>query len=250
MVCNIIQNNLLLFTDMMEGIVIGGLLLGAVSSLHCAGMCGPLILSLPIQQYSRSGQVTAMLLYNGGRVVTYTAMGLLFGIAGRHIYLAGFQQWLSIFTGIIVLVLASRYFLHKHIGVPVWAQSFYAKVLQWMHRFINLQSNAGYLLLGMMNGVLPCGMVYLALAGALSNTGIIQSGLFMFAFGTGTLPVMLTLSLYRVKMNMQVRLQFKQLLPYITAAMGIILILRGMNLGIPFISPVLAGAPSESVSCH
>ncbi|MFT3826989.1 MAG: sulfite exporter TauE/SafE family protein [Chitinophagaceae bacterium] len=235
---------------MLAGVIISGLLLGVAGSFHCAGMCGPLVLSLPMQQSPGVTRTVNLLLYNVGRIVTYTSIGLLMGLVGRRIYLAGFQQWLSVLMGIIVLFLALQYFLRKHIGQPVWAQLLYTKLLQWMGRFLQLRNGAGFFLLGMINGLLPCGMVYLALAGALSNASVVSSGLFMFSFGTGTLPVMLALSIWGLKMNLQLRTKFKQFIPYVTVAMGIILILRGMNLGIPFISPILADAPQQAVSCH
>jgi sulfite exporter TauE/SafE len=107
-----------------------------------------------------------------------------------------------------------------------------------------------YLLLGMANGLLPCGMVYLAIAGTLSTTSIGSSMLFMAAFGTGNLPAMLILSFFGVHIKMSLRQQIKKAVPFIIAGMAVLLILRGLNLGIPFVSPVLADAPQPVISCH
>jgi sulfite exporter TauE/SafE len=102
----------------------------------------------------------------------------------------------------------------------------------------------------MANGVLPCGMVYLAIAGALTASGVADSVVFMAAFGGGTLPAMLGLSLFGMHIKLSIRQQLKKAVPYVMACMAVLLILRGMNLGIPFISPVLAEAPEQAVSCH
>lgn len=232
-----------------EAIIAGGTL-GLISSFHCVGMCGPLALSLPVAHLSGPLQTIALFLYNLGRVVTYTAMGLLFGLTGRQIFIAGWQQWFSIALGVIILLLALQYFFFKNLYQPQWLQRFYGNVQQWMGYFLRSRNISAYLLLGMANGLLPCGMVYLAIAGALSTQQVQESVLFMASFGAGTLPAMLALSLIGLKMDLTVRKQIRKVMPVLVASVAIILILRGMNLGIPFISPVLATANGEAASCH
>ncbi len=232
-----------------EAIIAGGTL-GLISSFHCVGMCGPLALSLPVAHLSSPLQSFALVLYNLGRVVTYAAMGLLFGLTGRQIFIAGWQQWFSIALGVIILLLALQYFFFKNLYQPQWLQRFYSKVQQWMGYFLRSRNISAYLLLGMANGLLPCGMVYLAIAGALSTQQVQESVLFMASFGAGTLPAMLALSLIGLKMDLTVRKQIRKVMPVVVASVAIILILRGMNLGIPFISPVLATANGEAASCH
>jgi sulfite exporter TauE/SafE len=209
-------------------------------------MCGPLALALPVHHLPRVQQVTAILLYNLGRVFTYAFMGALFGWLGRSIYIAGFQQWFSITLGCMILVIV---FLGTGF-TPAWLRRYHGKVQQWMGRLLSSPRMSHYALLGMANGLLPCGMVYLAIAGALSATNVEQSVVFMIAFGSGTLPAMLVLSLFGVHIKLSVRQQLKKAVPYVVACMGILLILRGMNLGIPFVSPVMAGAPQAVISCH
>ncbi|WEK33863.1 MAG: sulfite exporter TauE/SafE family protein [Candidatus Pseudobacter hemicellulosilyticus] len=234
----------------MEAVILAGLTLGLVSSLHCVGMCGPLALALPVQHLGAGRQLLSMFLYNTGRVITYSLLGLLFGLAGRHIYLAGFQQWFSIALGAAILVITLQHYFFQHRLQPQWLQVIYMKVHFIMGKALLSKGPLAFLLMGMANGLLPCGMVYLAIAGALSTSELTHSVLFMALFGAGTLPAMLALSLGGFRINIGVRQQLKKAMPYIMVGMAVVLILRGMNLGIPFISPVLAGAPQDAIHCH
>lgn len=228
---------------------ITGLVFGMLSSLHCVGMCGPLALALPVHHLAGNRARWAVVLYNSGRVITYSAMGLILGLSARRIYLAGYQQGFSIALGVLMLVLSLHYFLFKTYWQPAWLSFFQKRVLQWMSALLQPNKIHGYLLLGMCNGLLPCGMVYLALAGALSLNGISETVLFMASFGLGTLPAMVALSYFGIQIRISARNKLKQFMPYLALGMAMILILRGLNLGIPFISPALAGAPHQMVSC-
>jgi sulfite exporter TauE/SafE len=225
-------------------------LLGLMSSAHCIGMCGPLAMALPVHHLSGSGQLLSMLFYHLGRIFTYTVLGLLFGLAGRGLYLAGFQQWFSIGTGIIMLLLAVHYFSGRSKGYPRWIQGWYLPLQQLMGRLLKNRNARSFLFLGMANGLLPCGMVYIAIIGAIGLSEPLQSAAFMLFFGLGTFPAMFLLSWFGIRISLDVRLKLKQAVPFIIAAMGIILILRGMNLGIPFISPVLGSGLSPAADCH
>jgi uncharacterized protein len=230
--------------------ITAGVLLGLVSSFHCVGMCGPLALSLPVHHYSYTKKVAAILLYNAGRITTYTLQGFVFGYAGRYIYLAGLQQSISVVSGFIVLFFSVHYFLLKKNSSPKWLQSLHLQLQQAMSFFWGKRSLISFTGLGMVNGLLPCGMVYIAIAGAVSSSSVINSMVFMGAFGTGTLPAMLALALFGLRINLASRNVIKKAMPYLMMAMAVLLILRGLNLGIPFISPVMAQSPGVAVSCH
>jgi len=234
----------------MWSIVTAGLVLGLISSLHCIGMCGPLMLALPVRHLEKWKQVLTIFLYNTGRVITYTLIGALLGLAGRRIYLAGFQRWFTIVLGVVMLVLAFNYFYKQASVQPKWMQSVHIRIQQLMFRFVKSNNISGYFLLGMANGLLPCGMVYLAIAGAVTANTVLHSMLFMFLFGVGTMPAMLALGVFGLRITMPVRQQMKAAMPYVVVAMAVILILRGCNLGIPFISPVIADVPGHVISCH
>jgi sulfite exporter TauE/SafE len=232
-------------------IAITGFTLGAAGSLHCIGMCGPLSLALPVHHFSKTGKLAALLLYQFGRILTYTIIGLLFGLAGRMIYVAGYQQLFSIIMGSLILLLALVYFLHKsHFRVP-FLNRFYQGVQQLIIRV--LKSSTGlfsFLFLGMANGLLPCGMVYIALATSLSFSGLEESAGFMAAFGAGTLPAMMLVGYAGMMIRPEIRSGFRKLVPVFITLMGVILILRGLNLGIPYLSPELPHSPGGSIDCH
>ena len=232
-------------------IAITGFTLGAAGSLHCIGMCGPLSLALPVHHFSKTGKLAALLLYQAGRILTYTAIGLVFGLAGRVIYLAGYQQMFSIIMGSLILLLALLYFIQKSHYRLSFLNRFYQGVQQLIIRVLKSSTSLlSFLFLGLANGLLPCGMVYIALATSLSLSGLEESAGFMAAFGAGTLPAMMIVGYAGMLIRPELRTGFRKLVPVFVTLMGLILILRGLNLGIPYLSPELPHAPGESVNCH
>jgi sulfite exporter TauE/SafE len=235
---------------MMWQFIIAGLTLGLVSSLHCVGMCGPLSFALPIQYLFKVQRVFAIALYQLGRVITYSTLGLVFGLAGRRVYLAGFQQWFSIAMGVIIIFLLIQYWMLRKTVRPDFLNWFYFTVQRWMTTLLKTKGTIPFLLFGMANGLLPCGMVYIALAGALVTTQVQQSILFMAMFGLGTVPAMIAISLFGQFFSLKIRNSFRRVVPVFVSLMAVILILRGMNLGIPFVSPALQPAAQSAMSCH
>jgi uncharacterized protein len=236
---------------MLWPVMIAGFTLGAAGSLHCVGMCGPLSLALPLHHLTAVKKFVSLLLYQAGRIITYSTIGLLFGLAGRRIYIAGYQQWFSIIMGIIVLSLAMLYFIQKKVVHLKLLNGFYSFIQQQISRLLKSGSGiSGFLLLGMANGLLPCGMVYIALAATLSFTGVMQSVSFMAMFGAGTLPAMILVGYAGQWVKPQIRFTIRKLIPVFTALMGVLLILRGMDLGIPFISPQLPHSTGPVIICH
>ena len=234
----------------MIELLISALLLGVISSFHCVGMCGPLALALPVSHLTRSKQILSVVLYNSGRVITYGTLGLLFGIAGRKLYLAGLQQWFSIIAGSIMLALAIHYFIRKRPVHPSLMNGFNQVVQKVMLACLQSKHIGAYLFLGMANGLLPCGMVYLAIAGALSTTEIFDSVLFMTVAGMGTFPAMMLVGVLGLRADISFRQRIKRAMPMVISLVAVLLILRGMNLGIPYISPHLANNTTAEVSCH
>jgi sulfite exporter TauE/SafE len=235
---------------MLWPVIIAGFSLGAVSSLHCVGMCGPLALALPVHHLSKAQQLFSLLLYQLGRIITYSALGLIVGLAGRQIYIAGFQQWFSIIMGIVVLVLVILYWVYKNPLQPSILKKLFIGVQSFMMKAFRSQKSSGsFLLFGMANGLLPCAMVYMAIAGALTTTQVSYSVLFMAMFGAGTLPAMMIIGYFGRMISLPVRNMFRQSIPVFMCIVGIVLILRGMNLGIPFISPEFPAFHRQTVSC-
>lgn len=230
-------------------VFISGFLLGGISSFHCVGMCGPLALSLPLAGYSRMGRVWGVLLYNLGRTTTYSLLGLLFGFLGRQVFIAGFQQVFSIVLGILILVAFILLVLGKKGGAFGPAALFYTKLQSIVARFLRIRSFSGFYLTGLANGLLPCGMVYLAITGALATSNSWYGAEFMAAFGLGTLPALFLLPFAGLMVSLKARMTIRRLTPYAYLLMAVLLIVRGLNLGIPYLSPYFAGS-SAVAPCH
>lgn len=236
---------------MLWPVMISGFVLGVAGSLHCVGMCGPLSLALPVHHLPPIQKFTSLLLYQLGRIITYSIIGLLFGLAGRRIYISGYQQWFSIGMGVLVLTLATLYFFRNRAIQLSFLNRFYQHVQAVMIKLLKSSSSSfGFLLMGMANGLLPCGMVYIAIASTLSFSGVIESVSFMAMFGAGTLPAMILAGYAGQLIKPVWRSGFRKLVPVFISLMGVVLILRGLNLGIPFISPELPLSPGGSVICH
>ena len=230
--------------------MIAGFTLGLVSSLHCVGMCGPLSLALPIQYLFKTQRIAAIFLYQVGRVISYSTLGFVLGFAGRRIYLAGYQRWFSIALGVLMLFLLIQYWILRKRIQPNFLNNFYLAIQGLMTRVLKARGILPFLFFGIANGFLPCGMVYLALAGALVTSEISQSVLFMVMFGIGTIPAMIAVSILGQFFSLKLRNSFRRVVPVFVSIMAILLILRGMNLGIPFVSPLLQSASAAPVTCH
>jgi sulfite exporter TauE/SafE len=204
-------------------------------------MCGPLALALPTRDLRPVRRARAWGMYHGGRILVYTLAGIIFGLFGRGVYLAGWQQQFSILLGVAIIALAllGRF---RPFGL--------VSMQRTITRLWTAPGRAKFFLLGMANGLLPCGMVYLAIAGALTRTRVYESAGFMTCFGLGTLPLLLTLQHTGNRLTFPARARLRRAIPVLTIAIGLLLILRGLDLGIPFLSPAMAAAPGKVISCH
>jgi uncharacterized protein len=234
----------------MLQILFAGLVLGTISSFHCVGMCGPLALALPIQHLTGWQRALSLFLYHVGRISVYAGFGLVFGLAGRGLYLAGFQQWFSVGLGVLMLFFLGQYVVFRNFRQPALISRFNRRIQGWVMQIWKTPSKSGLVWLGMANGLLPCGMVYLAIAGALSASQVKFSVLFMVMFGLGTLPALFAISFFGSLIKLSIRNKIRQWTPFLVAFMAIVLILRGLNLGIPFISPLLGGPRAPAIICH
>ena len=221
-------------------------LLGFVGSAHCAGMCGPLALALP-DGGVRPTFIAGRVLYNFGRITIYALMGAAFGLLGQGFALAGLQRWVSLVIGAAILIglIVSPRFANV---VPVvrfvgWLKS----ALGGLLRRRALPSLFG---IGLLNGLLPCGLVYVACAGATTTGTVLTGAQYMIAFGFGTVPMMLAISLAGTKLQFALRFRVQRLIPVSLALVGLLLLLRGMALGIPYVSPKLPAAPAATSRCH
>jgi len=216
------------------------LVLGFAGSFHCVGMCGPLAMSLPRNSSRISSLTLTALIYNSGRVLTYSIFGLLFGVLGTQITISGFQGWLSILLGIAIItgVLLNRYFTkHKR-------PSFYKKFNEYISIYYSLlmrkKSHTALLGMGILNGLLPCAFVYSGLAAAVLTESPIHSMAYMTLFGIGTFPVMYFMYLAPTILSLDLRNSIRKLIPYLAFSLGVFLIIRGVALQDLSLSKILA----------
>jgi uncharacterized protein len=226
-----IIGNLNLSVKEMDSLVwISALGVGLLGSFHCAGMCGPLMLALPTADSDFSVFLRGRLLVQAGRVAMYSILGVFAGLFGQSIAMQGWQALLSVFMGLTILLLAlfrqnrlKGLFNYQVIRFSNLVRDGFLKGFSGRHPFRKF-------LLGMTNGLLPCGFVYLALAAASSTGRITDSMLYMALFGVGTLPMMLFLSLSGILMKPSLRLTIERLSPYVAIAVAILLIHRGVQM--------------------
>ncbi|HMN33324.1 MAG: sulfite exporter TauE/SafE family protein [Chitinophagaceae bacterium] len=218
----------------MDSAIIAGLTLGLLSNLHCIGMCGPLMLAVPISNHS-SKKWIEILLYHFGRIATYAILGLILGSVGSSLSAWGFQQTVSIVSGLFIL----GYAIIKIFNLNLLPSSnpFNQFVSSKISTFLNKKTLSSKWILGSLNGLLPCGLVYIALAASLVYGNITKGTLHMMAFGIGTMPSLVLIMLFKHKITLTFRLKINRMVPYFLGIIGCILILRGMNLGIPYVSP-------------
>lgn len=211
--------------------------LGLVGSLHCAGMCGVLALALPATGRSNATYVAGRVAYNFGRVITYCILGVVFGLVGKTLVLAGIQRWMSIALGVALLagLFASRRLVFWR---PV--NFLLDAVKRRMSGLLKRRSLIASVSLGLMNGLLPCGLVYVACTGALASGGIVSGTFYMAAFGVGTIPLMLAIGISGKLIPLGLRLKLLKAIPVSVFLFASLLILRGMALGIPYVSPDLS----------
>ncbi|MEO6733344.1 MAG: sulfite exporter TauE/SafE family protein [Ferruginibacter sp.] len=235
----------------MAAIFLAALTLGMVGSFHCIGMCGPLAFSLPLNSTSDFAKFTGTFLYNIGRIITYSFLGLLFGLAGKSFSLFGFQQWLSIIAGAAILFFL---FFPKKWMVNNEAKNLFAaythKIRSALGRLFFKKNYSSLLAIGLLNGLLPCGLIYMAIAGAVATADPFKSALFMASFGLGTLPVMWSVSFFGNYIGIGLRQKIRSAYPVMMALMACLLIVRGMGLGIPYVSPAINSNTHDAQVCH
>lgn len=218
--------------------MISALIFGLLSSLHCVGMCGPIALMLPVSRTNSALRIIQTLLYHLGRIFTYGFLGFVFGIFGKGLFIAGLQQRFSIIIGVLMIVyvllpkknLDSFRFLNPFFKIVAIIKSNLGKLL-------TNKSKRSFLLIGILNGFLPCAMIYVALFGALATQDAIQGSLYMILFGVGTIPLMSIVVLISNKITVATRNKILKLVPVFVTILGVLFILRGLGLNIPFISP-------------
>ena len=207
--------------------LVTALITGFVGSLHCVGMCGPLAMALPVGRLPLAQRGLGVGLYHGARVLAYAGLGVAVGSLGQGLLLAGLQRPLSIGAGVFLLIwtlLARGRFGGLTTARPTrWITSS-------MRGFLNQPSLRAFAGLGFLNGLLPCGFVYVALTGAAATGSVVNGSVYMLLFGAGTLPALLTVRHLSSLFPVRQRQRLSGLMPVVAIGLGLLLLIRGIGL--------------------
>lgn len=222
---------------------------GFVGSFHCIGMCGPIAMAIPVPRQQARLRLMAGVLYNLGRITTYGLLGALAGLLGEGLFLAGSQRLMSVLLGsfIILMIVLPAAIIRKASPNHVIFQ-FTGKLKQQLRQQLGNRSLRASYLIGTLNGLLPCGLVYLGVAAAVSSGSVGDGAIYMMLMGLGTLPTMLTATYLGSWISLKVRSKITAAVPVFVCAMGLLLILRGMALDIPYLSPLLSDEVHSNIT--
>ena len=223
----------------MELVVFAGFILGLTSNLHCIGMCGPIALAVPVNRKNNLTILRDSVVYNLGRVLTYGLLGLLIGSIGITVETFGVMQWISMIAGVALIVFAWRKYISGLLPVVQMDLGLTMFISRSIGKLIRSENYFKLPILGALNGLLPCGMVFVALGNAMLSGSMIGGFFAMAAFGFGTLPGMLFVTFMANRISPNLRVKMSKAVPYVLTILGFLIIARGLNLGIPFISPKL-----------
>jgi hypothetical protein len=223
-----------------------------MGSLHCVGMCGPIAFMLPVDQsnnYKKFGQI---FIYHFGRLMAYGIIGLVFGFLGKGLSIFGAQQKLSIAIGVLMILLVLipyKTFNKYNLSKPIY--KVISKVKNQLGKELKKKSPDTFLTIGFLNGFLPCGLVYMALFGAIAMGNALQGSLYMMLFGLGTVPLMTTAIYFSGLLKGGIRHKVQKAIPVFVVIIGLLFILRGLGLGIPYVSPApIKQLASSAIECH
>lgn len=222
-------------------------ILGLAGSLHCVGMCGPIALMVP-GSGTASDRLSRTFAYNAGRILMYALAGLIFGFVGKGLFVAGWQQMISVAFGILLIAAVLFPALMKKWKPNARWFSVMNRLKSKLFPLLKMQSAGGSFVVGILNALLPCGLIYTAIAGAILSGTPLNAAKYMAIFGSGTAIVMVLLSMSGSLLIQKYRLQLRKTVPVLLFTMGLIFILRGMNLGIPYLSPKME--KDQAVKCH
>jgi sulfite exporter TauE/SafE len=214
------------------------LVFGLISSLHCIGMCGPIAMMLPVDQKNPTKKAAQILTYQLGRLTAYGMLGGLFGLLGKGLFLAGFQQQLSILVGVLMIFIAvvpDQVFAKYNFSKPIY--KVISKIKSNLGAQFKRKSPDALFTIGLLNGFLPCGMVYASLFGAIAMQNTALSISYMLLFGLGTIPMMSAVVYFSNFLPQPFRNKIQKVIPLVTILIGTLFIIRGLGLNIDYLSP-------------
>ncbi|QLE00609.1 sulfite exporter TauE/SafE family protein [Galbibacter sp. BG1] len=217
---------------------ISAFILGLLGSFHCIGMCGPVAFLLPLDHKNKPKKAVQILVYHLGRIGAYALIGFVFGWIGKGLFISGLQQRLSIVSGVLIVLAAllplrkkNTTFLSKKLMAG------FTKIKSTLGKQLKKKKTSTLLSIGFLNGFLPCGLVYMALFAAIAVGNPYESSLYMIFFGLGTLPLMTSTVYLGNFLSLSARNKITKAVPVFVVLIGLLFIMRGLGLGIPYLSP-------------
>ena len=232
--------------------LVSAFILGLLGSFHCIGMCGPIAFMLPVDRSNRFKKISQISVYHIGRLMAYCIIGLIFGLVGKSLYLFGFQQQLSIIIGALMIVIAlipqsilNRYTVSKPIYKVI------SKIKSGLGLALKRKTPDTFLTIGFLNGFLPCGLVYMAVFAAIASGNAFNGSTYMAVFGLGTIPLMTTAIYFSQFLKGSIKQKIQKAIPVFVVIIGLLFVLRGLGLGIPYLSPApVYDTVQAHLSCH
>lgn len=227
-------------------------ILGLLGSFHCVGMCGPIAFMLPVDRSNSLKKGAQIFIYHFGRLLSYALIGLVFGFIGKQLYLFGFQQQLSIVIGVIMILFAvipQKTLNSYKISQPIYRAI--SKVKSSLGKAFKKKRLDTFLTIGFLNGFLPCGLVYMAIFAAIASGNTASGSLYMAVFGLGTIPLMTTAIYFSQFLKGKARQRIQNVIPVFIVLIGLLFIIRGLGLGIPYLSPSpIHDTVVSEIDCH
>ncbi|NNG11254.1 MAG: sulfite exporter TauE/SafE family protein [Arenibacter sp.] len=232
--------------------LLSAVIIGLMGSFHCVGMCGPIAFMLPVDRHNPTKKLLQVFLYHVGRLTSYGILGLIFGFLGKGLYVFGLQQKLSIIIGVLmitIILIPHKTFSQYNLSKPIY--SILSNIKNRLGKELKKKTPDTFLTIGLLNGLLPCGLVYMALFGSMATANPWTGALYMALFGVGTIPLMTAAVYFSSFLKGGTKKTVQRLIPIIVVIIGLLFILRGLGLGIPYISPEpVMEVVSSQIDCH
>ncbi|WP_250434409.1 sulfite exporter TauE/SafE family protein [Hanstruepera flava] len=228
------------------------IILGLLGSFHCVGMCGPIAFMLPVDRSNSIKKISQITTYHIGRIIAYSFIGLFFGLVGKSLYIFGLQQQLSIAIGvlmILVVLIPVNTFNKYNLSKPIY--KVISKVKSGLGNALKRKTADTFLTIGFLNGFLPCGLVYMAVFASVAMQNASHGALYMVLFGLGTIPLMTTAIYLGKFLNATIKQRVQKVIPLFVILIGLLFIIRGLGLGIPYLSPApVIETANGLIDCH
>ncbi len=223
--------------------MIGAFLIGLFGSLHCVGMCSPLMLSFTPNRGRNA--FYSFFIYHFGRLVVYSVLGILFGIISSSVSFFAFQRYFSLILGIIIIAIFAFPRVRNQFEGWYYHSKFYQVIKSSLVKQFGGKSK--WLFSGVLNGFLPCGLVYLAAAGAMMTHSVLDGVQYMLLFGLGTIPLLAVVK-FGAGAFPKLLKSFNNLTTPIALIAGLMMVARGFLVSEPDVNQLIKAQIMNVVS--